>query len=103
MFLGGTALGVIFESITAIPQRGFYTIPAVVMATALAWSPFRLVIENIFMSVLGGIITFIMISLMLTHGVVPSALFFAHGGVFVILSNLFLYGIWRQTSLQHRY
>lgn len=103
IFLGGMAWGVIFESVTAAPQRGFYIIPAIIMAVTFAWSPFRLIIENICMSVLCGIITFTIISFVLTRGITPSVLFFAHGGVFVILSELLLYGIRKQTLPRHRY
>lgn len=103
MFLGGIAWGVIFESVAAAPQRGFYIIPAMIMAVTFAWSPFRLIIENICMSALYGAITFTMISFALTRGVTPSVLFFAHGGVFVILSELLLYGIGKQTLPRHRY
>lgn len=103
MLFGGVAWGVLFESITAAPQRGFYIIPAVMMAALCAWSPFRLVVENICLSAAYGITMFVIISFALTRGDAPSLLFFVHGGAFVVLSELFFYGISRKILPPYRY
>ncbi len=103
MFLGGAGWGIVFENFISAPQRGFYILPALMMAMVYAWYPFRLAAANIFTSALCGTVLFIGTGLMLTKGAVPSTAFFLHGAVFVALSELILYGIEKNTYRQYRY
>ena len=103
MLLGATAWGVVFESFIAVHYRGFYTITALITAVIYAWSPFRLVAANILASVLCGITVFIIASVTVTEGIFPTLLFLTHGMVFVVLSELILYGIGEKTLQRHRY
>lgn len=101
MLFGGVAWGVIFESFVAVPLKGFYIVTVLVMAVIYALSSFRLVAATIFVSALCGIAFFIIVSFALTNGAFPSMAFLIHGVVFVVLSELILYGFEKKTPKQY--
>ncbi len=88
----GVLCGIVSESVVNAPVRGFYIIPIVLAALVYSLLPFTIILLNIFLGWLFGLLSIMIWSLALTHGVFVSWQYFFHLVSIITFSTILIYG-----------